>query len=81
MVALEGATIVGGFFMFFLILWLLMFGVFVFLFVIWIIMLIDVIQRKFKQENDKVMWILIVVLAGFIGAIIYYFMIKRPNKH
>ncbi|MGC9309072.1 MAG: PLDc N-terminal domain-containing protein [Candidatus Nanoarchaeia archaeon] len=47
----------------------------------WIFMIVDVAKRKFKQENDKVIWILVVILAGLIGAIIYYFMIKRPDKH
>ncbi len=49
--------------------------------VFWIFMVIDVAQRKFKNENDKILWILVVVLAGIIGAIIYYFMIKKPDKH
>lgn len=44
-------------------------------------MIIDVTKRKFKKENDKILWILVVILASWIGALIYYFIIKKPNKH
>jgi len=51
-------------------------------YVLWIFMLIDVIKReenKFdsKSENQKVIWIVILAMAGTIGGIIYYFMIYR----
>jgi NADH:ubiquinone oxidoreductase subunit 6 (subunit J) len=53
----------------------------IFLFVLWIMMIVDCAQRKFKEENEKIIWILVIVLASYIGAIIYYFVVKRPNKH
>jgi len=46
------------------------------IFTLW--MLIDCIRREFK---DRVLWILIILLVGLIGSIIYYFMIKRKNVH
>lgn len=49
-------------------------------FVFWILMLVDAAKRIFPQENDKVVWILVIVLAGVIGAIIYYFVIKAKDK-
>jgi large-conductance mechanosensitive channel len=45
----------------------------------WIWMLIDCVKRDFKKENDKILWILVVALTGWIGALIYYFMIKRKE--
>lgn len=42
----------------------------------WIWMIVDCAKRNFKNENDKILWILVIVLAGIIGAIIYYFVIK-----
>jgi uncharacterized membrane protein len=48
--------------------------------VFWIIMLIDVVKRDFRKEDDKILWVLVVVLAGVIGAIIYYFVVKRKDK-
>jgi hypothetical protein len=47
---------------------------------LWIWMLIDVAQRKFEVENDKTLWLLIVILGGGIGALIYYFMIKKKDQ-
>lgn len=47
---------------------------------LWIWMLIDCVKRDFKKENDKILWILVIVLAGWIGALIYYFMIKRKEE-
>lgn len=49
--------------------------IFVILFVFLVIffyvwMLVDVIS---KQETDKAMWILIILLIGTLGAIVYYF--------
>ncbi len=47
-------------------------------FVLWLWMLIDCLQRKdFPNENDKVLWAIIMVLGGWIGALLYYFLVKR----
>lgn len=51
------------------------------LIVFWIFMLIDAAKRNFKNDTDKIVWILVIVLVGIIGAAIYYFIIKRKNKH
>jgi len=48
--------------------------------VIWIIMLIDCAKRDFPEENDKMVWILVIALTSWIGALIYYFMIKRKDQ-
>ena len=58
-----------------------------FLFVVWIIMLVDCIKRDNSEfpnagESTKTMWLLIVILTSGIGAIIYYFMVRKkmPRK-
>lgn len=44
--------------------------------VYWILMLVDVVKRdNWESENDKVLWILVVLLAGIIGALIYRFVV------
>jgi prolipoprotein diacylglyceryltransferase len=48
--------------------------------IFWIWMIIDCAQRNFKTENDKIVWILVIVLAGLVGAIIYYFVVKTKDK-
>ena len=70
-----GAFIFG---MFFLI--LLVAALFILLFVFWIKMLIDSIKRDFKNENEKIVWVLVIVLLGLLGAAIYYFVVKANDK-
>jgi len=48
------------------------------LFAFWIWMIVDCAQRQFPGENDKLVWILIIVLTSWIGALIYFF-IGRPK--
>ena len=45
--------------------------------IFWIWMIIDCAKRDFK---DKVVWILIIVFLHILGAVIYYFVVKRPAK-
>ena len=45
----------------------------------WLWMLIDVITKCPSEENKKLIWILIVIFTGIIGAIIYYF-VQRPKN-
>lgn len=42
----------------------------------WLWMLIDCIKRDFK---DKAIWILILLLIQFLGALIYFFVVKRKS--
>lgn len=59
----------------------LLFLVLVFLGIIfWVVMIIDVVKRDFKNKEDRVMWTLIVIFCGIIGAGIYYFTIKKKDK-
>jgi hypothetical protein len=47
-------------------------------FVFWIVELIDVCRREFPDPNSKIIWLLVVVLAHGLGALIYYFA-GKPN--
>ena len=53
-------------------------GILGMIFMVW--MLIDCVQRKFKKDNDRVIWVLIIVFLNWIGALVYYFVIKRNKK-
>ncbi|MBU0466842.1 MAG: PLD nuclease N-terminal domain-containing protein [Nanoarchaeota archaeon] len=69
----------------FLIFWIIflifiIFAIAVLTMIFWIWMIVDCAQRNFKNENDKILWILVIVLAGIIGAIIYYFVVKHKDK-
>ena len=45
----------------------------------WIWMLIDCATNEPSEGNDKVVWILVIVLTGWIGALIYL-LARRPNR-
>lgn len=48
-------------------------------FIFWLLMLIDSIKRKFKGD-EKLLWVLVIIFANWIGAIIYYFLVYRNKK-
>jgi hypothetical protein len=39
--------------------------------VLWIWALIDVIKREFSNPNDKIIWIIVILLIWIIGPLIY----------
>lgn len=39
---------------------------------LWVVALIDVMKREFPGQNDKLIWVLVIVLTGWIGALIYW---------
>ncbi|MGV8152364.1 MAG: PLD nuclease N-terminal domain-containing protein [Candidatus Nanoarchaeia archaeon] len=77
----EALLYLGFGIFFFILLLILIFASIILLFVLWIFMLIDAAKRKFKNDNDRVLWILVLALTSYIGAIIYYFVVKRKDKH
>lgn len=50
------------------------------IFTFWIWMIIDCAQRDFKNENDKIFWIILLIFTHLIGAIIYFFIVKNKKK-
>ncbi len=48
--------------------------------IFWVFMLVDAAKREFQDPNDKVVWVLVIALIGVIGAVIYYFAIKRGSN-
>lgn len=62
-----------------LLIFLVVFVISILFLIFWIFMLVDAAKRKFKGDNEKVLWILLIVLTSWIGAIIYYFVIYRKK--
>jgi cytochrome bd-type quinol oxidase subunit 2 len=56
----------------------LLFGLLFFVF--WIIMLVDSATRKFKEDSEKIVWVIVIVFTGIIGALIYYFVVYIKNN-
>lgn len=56
--------------------------------VLWVLALIDVLQRSDAEfpgamkgvpnANERIIWILVVLLGNTIGAIVYYFVVMQP---
>lgn len=71
----DGAAAAGivGVSLLFMFLW---FAFAIFALVYWILMLIDVIKRtNWENESDKTLWLLVVILLGILGALVYRFVI------
>lgn len=58
---------------------MLAFAIWALLIAFWIWMIVDVAQRKFKDDSEKIVWILVVILASWIGALVYYLVVKNSN--
>lgn len=75
----EAGTVFAIFGILFTIFWIFIILASVAGFVFWIMMLIDAAQRDFPKPDDKTLWVLVVIFAGVIGAILYYFMVKKKS--
>ena len=47
--------------------------------ILWIWMIIDCAMNEPSEGNDKIVWILVIVLTGWVGALIYFFF-RRPRR-
>jgi uncharacterized membrane protein len=45
----------------------------------WIWALIDCVTKEPSKGNDKLIWVLVIVLLSWVGALIYFF-IRRPER-
>lgn len=49
------------------------------LFVLWLVVLIDCIKNEPSEGNDKIVWVLVIVLTHWIGALIYL-VVRKPQR-
>jgi prolipoprotein diacylglyceryltransferase len=49
-------------------------------FAFWIWMIIDCATNEPSTGNDKIVWIVVIVFTHIIGALIYYFVRRRPRR-
>lgn len=49
------------------------------LFAFWIWMIVDAAQRKFRNDVEKIIWIVVIVLGQWIGALVYYIVVRTYN--
>ena len=47
--------------------------------VLWIWMIIDCVTKEPSEGNEKIAWLLLLLLTHFVGAAIYY-VVRRPQR-
>lgn len=47
--------------------------------IFWIWMIVDVARRVFKNNVEKIIWLVVVVLGGWVGALVYLIVIRMNN--
>jgi hypothetical protein len=45
----------------------------------WVWMIVDCATKEPSEGNDKLIWILVILLTSWLGAAIYYF-VRRPKR-
>lgn len=48
-------------------------------FLFWIWMIIDCVQRGFRNQGEKIIWIVVIALLGWLGALLYLIIVKNMN--
>jgi hypothetical protein len=49
-------------------------------FIFWFINLLDILKNEFEQSHNKIIWVLVVILLGPLGALLYFFMGRFEKK-
>jgi hypothetical protein len=49
-------------------------------FVFWLWMLVDCATKESNEGNTKVVWILIILFANLVGAVVYW-LVRRPQRY
>jgi len=49
-------------------------------FIPWLLALIDCLKSEFKEANQKLIWIVVLLLVPFLGWILYFFIGRGQRK-
>jgi prolipoprotein diacylglyceryltransferase len=58
---------------------LLLIALFLGMFAFWLWMLVDCVTKE-EDQNQKLIWVIIIVLTGIVGAPLYFFIRKLPRN-
>jgi len=47
--------------------------------IFWGWMLVDCLSNEPREGNDKVIWLLVLILVPFLGCLVYFF-VRRPQR-
>ncbi len=45
----------------------------------WVWMLVDCIRHEPRDGNDRIVWLIVIVAAKFVGALVYFF-VRRSRR-
>jgi hypothetical protein len=45
----------------------------------WVWMLVDCLRRNFPDSTTKLMWVLLIILTHFVGAVLYFFLGRQQG--
>lgn len=81
----DGASAAGGaaagVLVFFMLLMLVIWVGVILLWVFWLVMIIDIAKRDWKNDGDRAAYLVLVIFLNIIGALIYYFAVKKHLDH
>jgi len=49
------------------------------LFGFWVLMLVDCLKNEPSEGNDKIVWLLVIILLNWVGALIYL-LVRRKDR-
>ena len=58
----------------------IMFLVGILAFLFWLWMIVDCAKRSFKNDVEKIVWLVIIVLGSWVGALVYFIVVRSVNK-
>lgn len=47
--------------------------------IFWVVMIIDVAQRRFRNNVEKIIWLIVVIFGFWVGALVYMIVIRAIN--
>ncbi len=50
------------------------------LFVFWVWTIVDVAKRDFTNSNERLVWLLFIILLAPIPSLVYYIVVMRPDN-
>lgn len=46
--------------------------------IFWVWLMLDCVQRDFREPTMKIVWIVLMVVLPFLGSVLYFFLEKYP---
>jgi uncharacterized membrane protein YsdA (DUF1294 family) len=50
------------------------------LFAFWVWMIVDCAMREYRNNVEKVIWLLAIIFFGWIGALVYFLVVRLINE-